>query len=100
MNIERYIPIQTLCTHYAVKTTFFENLNDYGLIELTTIEQSPCVHQNDIKHLESMIRLHDDLQLNFEGIDTVLNLLERIEDLQSQLTLAQKRLKIYEDGND
>ncbi len=98
MNTESYIPIKTICTHYKVETTFLEGLYDYGLIEITTIEQSPCIHQNHIKGLESMIRLHDDLHLNFEGIDTVLNLLEKIEQLQDELRSVRNRLRIYEDG--
>ena len=98
MKAETYIPIQTICTHYEVETTFLEGLNDYGLIEITTIEQLPCIHQNHIKNLESMIRLHDDLHLNFEGIDTVFNLLEKVEHLQDELRNIKNRLRIYEDG--
>lgn len=98
MNTESYIPIKTICTHYKVETTFLEGLKDYGLIEITTIEQSPCIHQNHIKSLESMIRLHNDLHLNFEGIDTVLNLLEKIERLQDELKTVKNRLGIYEDN--
>lgn len=97
MNTEVYIPIKILCTQYRVETTFIEGLNDYGLIEITTVETSPCIHQNHIKRLESMIRLHDDLHLNYEGIDTALNLLERIEALQSEMQLLKNRLGLYED---
>jgi chaperone modulatory protein CbpM len=96
MSAESYIPITTICTHYKVATTFIEGLSDHGLIEITTIEQSPCIHQTHIKSLESMIRMHEDLQLNFEGIDTVLNLLERIENLQSELQSIKSRLGLYE----
>ncbi len=97
MSNETFIPISTLCTHYKIETTFIEGLNEHGLIEIITIEHSPCIHQNHIKSLESMIRLHDDLHLNFEGIDTVFNLLERIENLQSELQSVKRRLGIYED---
>lgn len=97
MSNESYIPIKTICTHYKVETTFLEGLNNYGLIEITTIEQSPCIHQNHIKSLESMIRLHEDLHLNFEGIDTVLNLLAKVEQLQEELRSVRNRLGIYED---
>lgn len=98
MNNDTYIPVKTICTHYKIETTFIQGLNDYGLIEITTIEQSPCIHQNHIKSLESMIRMHDDLRLNFEGIDTVLNLLEKIEMLQGELKSVRNRLGIYEDN--
>lgn len=98
MSVESYIPIQTICNHYKIETTFLEGLNEHGLIEITTIERSPCLHQDHIKSLESMIRLHDDLHLNFEGIDTVLNLLEKIEQLQDELKSVRNRLGIYEEG--
>lgn len=90
-----YIPIKTLCTNYKVETSFFENLSDYGLIEVTTIESSPCIHEDQIQEIEKMIRMHQELHLNFEGIDTVFNLLERIEDLQTQLQAVKIKLERY-----
>ena len=97
MSTETYIPIKTLCTYYKVETSFFQGLNDYGLIEITTIEKSPFVHENYIKNLDSIVRLHQDLHINFEGIDTVLNLLDKIQDLQEELVAAKNRLRIFED---
>ncbi len=97
MSPETYIPIQKLCTYYKVETSFFQGLNDYGLIEITTIEKLPCVHQNYIKNLDSIVRLHQDLHINFEGIDTVMNLLEKIQELQDELVSAKNRLRIFED---
>ena len=97
MSLESYIPIKTICTHYKVETTFLQSLNDYGLIEINTVEKLPCIHQENIKSLESMIRLHDDLHINLEGIDTIMNLLEKIELLQNELRTVKNRLGIYED---
>lgn len=92
-----YIPIKTLCTHYKVETTFFQSLNDYGLVEITTIEKLPCIEQKQIKSLDSIVRLHQDLHINFEGIDTVLNLLNKIHDLQNELMTTKNRLRIFEE---
>jgi len=96
MSTKNLIPIKTLCKHYQVETSFFTGLNEHGLIEITTVAQSNCIHQDHIQHLEKMIRLHQDLHINFEGIDSVLNLLERIETLQSELQSVKSRLGIYE----
>lgn len=96
MKHEQLIPIQTLCKHYKVETSFFTGLNDHGLIEITTIEQSSCIHEEHIPDVEKMIRLHQDLNINIEGIDTVLNLLERIEHLKSELHSIKRRLGVYE----
>ena len=97
MSTETYIPIKTLCTYYKVETSFFQGLNDYGLIEITTIEKSAFIHQNYIKNLDSIVRLHQDLHINFEGIDTVMNLLEKIQDLQDELAVTKNRLRIFEE---
>lgn len=97
MSTATYIPLKTLCTHYKVETTFFQGLNEYGLIEITTIEQAPCIHQDHIKNLESMVRLHQDLHINLEGIDTVMNLLDKIHHLQEELKTVKNRLRIFEE---
>lgn len=97
MSTKTYIPVKTLCTHYKVETSFFQGLKDYGLIEVITVEQSPCIHQKHIKDLDAIVRLHEDLHINFEGIDTVLNLLQKITRLQDELAAAKNKLRIFED---
>ncbi len=97
MTTETYIPIDTLCTYYKVERSFFQGLNENGLIEITTIEKSPCIHQKQVKSLESIVRLHQDLHINFEGIDTVLNLLDKIHELENKLVAARNRLRVFED---
>ena len=97
MTNENFIPIATLCTHYKVEMSFFNELNETGLIEIITIEQSPCIHEEMISDLDKMLRIHEDLNINPAGIDTVLNLLERIDILKNELSFARKRLRLYED---
>lgn len=97
MSTETYIPVQTLCTYYKVESSFFQSLDDAGLIEITTIEKSSFIHENLIKNLDAIVRLHQDLHINFEGIDTVLNLLDKIEKLQHELKITKNRLRIFED---
>lgn len=97
MSIEQFIPLNQLCTHYKVELSFFTNLNEIGLIEITSIEESLCIHQDKINDIEKIIRMHRELDLNFEGIDIVLNLLEKINDLQIKLINTKNRLRLYED---
>lgn len=97
MNSQHLIPIQTLCTNYDVEITFFTGLNEHGLIDMVTVETSHFIYEDQIQEVEKMIRLHQDLHLNIEGIDTVFNLLEKIDHLQSQLQSTRNRLGLYED---
>jgi chaperone modulatory protein CbpM len=97
MSKENLIPLTKLCTHYKVEMVFFTSLNEIGLIEISTIEETYYINEDKIDDLEKMIRMHQDLDINPEGIDTVFNLLGKIDELQTELTAIKNRLGIYED---
>lgn len=97
MSKKIYIEVSKLCLHYNADISFFSNLNDYGLIEIVTIEKSQYILQDKISKIEKIMRLHDELDLNIEGIDVILNLLQKIDDLQTNLNSIKNRLKIYEE---
>jgi hypothetical protein len=96
MNIENLIPVATLSTHYQVDIPFFGHLNELGLIEIQIIEDTQYIRPEAIYEIEKMIRMHQELEVNIEAIDVVLNLLEKIESLQSELTAVKNRLRLYE----
>lgn len=97
MSINELIPISQLCEHYEVEMSFFIKLNELGLIEISIQEQSHYLHSDKIGDLEKMIRMHHELHINFEGIDAVLNLLNKIDRLQAELNHTKNKLRLYED---
>ncbi len=96
MSTENFIPVNILCTHYKVEISFFNSLDEIGLIEVLEIEQGKYVHKDSIYDIEKILRMHQDLQVNVEGIDVVLNLLHKIDALQSELKSVRSRLLLYE----
>lgn len=96
MILENLIPIATLCAHYQVNDHFFNNLEANGLVEIQTVEEVSYVGQDAIYQIEKIIRIHHELEINLEGIDAVLNLLEKIDSLQNELIMAKNRLLLYE----
>ncbi|UCS95514.1 chaperone modulator CbpM [Echinicola marina] len=94
---EGYISIERLSSLYKVRLTFFEELDDYGLIRFQTLEHLRCVHEDEIKKIEIIIRLHHELEINTPGIETILHLLKKVENLQEELQRIQNRLDLYED---
>jgi chaperone modulatory protein CbpM len=96
MNIENLIPIPILCTHYQVEITFFNNLNEMGLIEIETIEENQFIHSDAVFEIEKIMRMHQELDVNIEGIDVVFNLLQKIDALQNELLSVKNRLRLYE----
>ena len=96
MKIENLIAIQALCSYYKVELSFFDNLNEMGLLEIKTIEEMQYIHPDAIFEIEKMIRIHQELDVNTAGIDVVFNLLQKIDDLQNELISTKNRLRLYE----
>lgn len=96
MNSENFISIEKMSAHYQLEVSFFSNLKEIDLLEIILIEEVPHIHVDSLSDLEKMIRLHNELELNFEGIDVVWNLLQRITDLETELQTVKNRLKLYE----
>jgi hypothetical protein len=96
MELKDFIPIIRLCEHYRVETSFFDKLHDEGLISITTLQQTSYLHQDRISDVEKMIRIHQELNINTEGIDAVFNLLQKIDRLQNEVNKLHDRLRLYE----
>jgi hypothetical protein len=67
-----------------------------GLIRIEIIDQNQFIHQDQISDLEKIIRLHNELNVNLEGIDVVFNLLEKESALRNELNILKNKLRIYE----
>ena len=96
MNNTHLISTQILCSHYDIEISFVDSLNKMGLIEIEIIEQNQFIHQDKISNLEKIIRLHYELNVNLEGIDIVLNLLEKEQELRNELVMLKNKLRLYE----
>jgi len=99
MDTEKYIPVLHLCDLYQLEISFFKELNEEGLIELVSRQNSMYVHEDKLYKVERIIRIYRELNVNIEGIDVVLNLLEKVEKLQNEVNSMQSRLRLYEDDH-
>lgn len=96
MNETLLISTQTLCLHYEIEISFVNTLHKMGLIHIEVIEQEQFIHQDHIRDLEKIIRLHNELNVNLEGIDVVFNLLKKERELRNELNTLKNRLRRYE----
>lgn len=96
METENLISVQQFCTHHNIEFGFLNSLNEYGLIEITTIEETQYIYKGQLKNLEKMIRLHYELDINIEGIEAISHLLNRVEDLHTELNMLKNKLRLYE----
>lgn len=79
MQTDDLILAEELCSHYKVELSFISSLQQFGLIEVTSVEEAAYVPQRELQKLEQIARLHYDLDINLEGIDAISHLLDRIK---------------------
>ncbi len=96
MENEPLILIEEFCDYYQVDFDFIRSLSELGLLEITLIEEREYLHQEQIKEIEKLIRLHYDLNINLEGIDTIFHLLQRVERMNIELNVLKNKLRFYE----
>lgn len=96
MENENLIPVIVFCKHYNVELNFIVSLNEIGLLEITTIEETQYLYERQLAEAEKIINLHNELGINIEGIDVIINLLQKVDELQSELKLLKNRLSLYE----
>lgn len=97
MSEEKLIRIKHLCKNYELEMSFFSELHDLGVIEILTVKETYFIHEDEINILEKVVRMHKELHINLAGVDAVLNLLDKINALNSKLTDLKNRLKLYEE---
>ncbi|MFD1094370.1 chaperone modulator CbpM [Salegentibacter chungangensis] len=96
MNLEDLIATEEICTIYKVEHTFISSLHESGIIEIVTVEEKEYVRSENLGQFERMMRLHQDLNINPEGLAAVKHLLDRLEELQQINQQLRNRLGLYE----
>ena len=97
METTNLISIEKFCVHYQVPVTFINALHEYELVEIIDTNNATYLKVTQLHEVEKMMRLHFDLDINFEGIDAIYNLLKQVESLKSEITLLNNKLRLYEE---
>jgi len=96
MQTENLIALDEFCAQHNIEISFISSLQETGLIEITTIEDAWFIDAGQLLQLEKFVRFYYELDINLEGIETINNLLQRVNALQDELILLKNRLGLYE----
>jgi hypothetical protein len=96
--MKNLIPAVEFCASHNIEVSFIRSLQQTGLIEITSVEETVYIHESQLQDLERIIHLYFELDINLEGIETINHLLQRINDMQSEITSLRNRLRLYEQG--
>lgn len=89
--------VEEFCTHYNIEYNFLELLREHDLIKIININEQHYLHVDALSNLETLLRMHYDLNINLEGIEVINNLLSRVNNMHQQIMHLRNKLKVYED---
>jgi hypothetical protein len=98
MQTPHLISAEEFCVNHQIEISFISSLKEFGLIEITTIKETSYIDANQLQQLEKYLRLHYDLEINLEGIEAITHLLNRVNDMQDEISYLRNRLNLYEDN--
>jgi len=96
MHTENLIAVNEFCTNHGIEISFISSLQQTGLIEITTIQETGFIDSGQLQQLEKFTRLYYDLDINLEGIETITYLLQRLMTMQDEIIALKNRLRLYE----
>ena len=94
------IILDEFCASHHVEVSFIHSLEETGLIETVAVNQALYIASDDLPKLERITRLHQDLNINPEGIDAVNHLLRHIEEMKQEIVRLRNRIRFYEENDD
>ncbi len=96
MPTEQLIAIADFCRNHEIEVSFVISLQQNGLIEITTIQDTPYIDIDQLQQLEKIVLWYYDLEINIQGIETITHLLSKVIRMQDEITSLKNRLRLYE----
>jgi len=96
MQTEYLVAVDKLCASHNIEISFISSLQQNGLIEITTIEQTGFIDAGQLPQIEKFIRFYYEMDINIEGIETISHMLDRIRSMQDEIISLRNRIRLYE----
>jgi hypothetical protein len=96
MQTEQLILIDTFCITHNIDASFIRSLYENGLIEITIREEKTFIPESSLEFAEKLLRLHNDLEINLEGVAVITYLLEQLKQQAHEITALKNRLRFFE----
>ena len=91
-----FIAAGEFCAFHHVELSFIKGLHESGLIGMTISDGSLLLPAEELPALEKFVRWHYELAINFEGIEALAHLLQRMDGLQEENRVLRNRLRSFE----
>lgn len=91
---QEMIPLEDFCHYYEIEVSFVQSLEDSGLVDISRVERNTFISFDEMPRVEKFIRMHYDLNINVEGLETIDYLLKKMEALQDELIQLRNRFEV------
>jgi DNA-binding transcriptional MerR regulator len=89
------VPATDFCTSHHVEIELVNAFNEHGLIEIVHRKEVLFIPEHQLIKLEQILVFYRELDINLEGIETILELLRRMESMQDQITQLENKLQRF-----
>lgn len=79
---------------YNIELTFFDELEEYGLVTTQTENNIKYLLYEELPQFEKFTNWHYDLEVNMPGLEVINNLLHKINALQDENRRLMQRVYI------
>ena len=95
METTAFFKIREFCINYGIEESFVLDLEEYDVIQIKRIDDIPHLPEEELPLLEKMVRMHQELEINPQGLQAVYHLLEKVNILQEEVTLLNRKLNRF-----
>lgn len=96
MYSAEFIAAGEFCAFHQVDISFIKGLHESGLIAMTIRDGAMFLPADELPAVEKFMRWHYELAINFEGIEALAHLLQRLDGLQEENRILRNRLHGFE----
>lgn len=96
MENDELIPLEIYCSTSHVSLSLLNSLAESGLVQITVREERRYIPIGELAHIERFVRLHDDLDINVEGLEAIDHMLHRMREMQEEMQQLRNRLRRFE----
>ena len=95
MRNDNLILISTICECYSLDFSFIDELYQHGMVEIVNREDAIFINEDHLSLLEKIIRIHNDLNVNVEGIAVIIDLIDRIDLLEQENKSLRRKIEVH-----
>lgn len=89
------IIVSEYCSKCHIEPSFIDLLQEGGLIEIFLEDGERYLAFTQLPDVERYSRMYYDLSINFEGIDAIHHLLQRMDAMQREIYTLRVRLSLF-----